>query len=542
MRPTSAARPSTPWRACAAAGLTEAEVLETGGHPVAYGAWLGAPGAPTMLIYGHHDVQPADPLELWTSPPFDAQVRDNKLYGRGSVDDKGQCLMHLAALEAHLRVNGKLPLNVKVVIEGEEEIGSPNFERFMAAREASGCACDVAVISDTAVFAEDVPSLTTSLRGLVYFEITVHGPSSDLHSGYFGGRREEPARGAGADPGPAQGRATAGSRCPASTTACASSRRRSAPRSRRCRTTRPRKRTRFGVPELVGESARLPLERHLDAPDARAQRHARRLPRAGREDDHPRVRQGQALGAPGAAPGPRAGQARGDDRSCSASRPRACGSRSRRAATRARSRPRATTRRCWPRCARWSCGFGKPPVFIGIGGSIGAVTLVRPHPAPAAGADRRRPARRRDPRPQREVRPEPVLRRDRDDDVPLRRAGSGAARFGTGFRRARRRAGVSFTERFSDRADAYVAGRPSYPDAGARAALRRPGRPAGRAGRRPRRGHRHLVAAAGRARRAGAGDRAQPGHARGRRSPIRGSSGSPAAPSGPGWTKPRSTW
>jgi len=173
-----------------AAGLT-AEVLETAGNPVAYGEWLGAPGAPTVLIYGHHDVQPADPLELWTSPPFDAAERDGKLYGRGAVDDKGQCLMHIAAIEAHLSVNGKLPINVKVVIEGEEEVGSVNFEPFLA-REKERLACDVVVVSDTAVFAEDVPSLTTSLRGLVGWEITVRGPATDLHSGYFGGIVKNP--------------------------------------------------------------------------------------------------------------------------------------------------------------------------------------------------------------------------------------------------------------------------------------------------------------------------------------------------------------
>jgi acetylornithine deacetylase/succinyl-diaminopimelate desuccinylase-like protein len=174
-----------------AAGLTETEVLETGGHPVAYGAWLGAPGAPTILIYGHHDVQPADPLELWTSPPFEGTVRDGKMFGRGAVDDKGQCLMHLAALEAHLRLRGRLPLNVKVVIEGEEEVGSVHFEAFLA-REKQRLACDVVIVSDTAVFAEDVPSLTTSLRGLIGWEITVRGPDTDLHSGYFGGIVQNP--------------------------------------------------------------------------------------------------------------------------------------------------------------------------------------------------------------------------------------------------------------------------------------------------------------------------------------------------------------
>jgi acetylornithine deacetylase/succinyl-diaminopimelate desuccinylase-like protein len=169
-----------------AAGLEDCGVLETAGLPVAYGSWLHAPGAPTVLIYGHHDVQPEDPLDLWASPPFTGTVRDGKLYGRGSVDDKGQVLMHLAAIEAHLRVRGALPINVKVVVEGEEEIGSPSFEAFLA-RERERLACDLVVVSDTAVFAEDVPSLTVSLRGLVHWEITVRGPASDLHSGYFGG-------------------------------------------------------------------------------------------------------------------------------------------------------------------------------------------------------------------------------------------------------------------------------------------------------------------------------------------------------------------
>jgi len=115
-----------------AAGLDDCAALETDGLPVAYGAWLHAPGKPTVLIYGHHDVQPEDPIELWKSPPFVGTVRDGKLFGRGSVDDKGQVMMHVAAIEAHLQKHGKLPLNVKVVVEGEEEIGSPHFEAFLA--------------------------------------------------------------------------------------------------------------------------------------------------------------------------------------------------------------------------------------------------------------------------------------------------------------------------------------------------------------------------------------------------------------------------
>jgi len=163
-----------------------AEVLETGGYPLAYGEWLGAPGKPTAIVYGHYDVQPADPLELWESPPFTAQVRDGKIFGRGAVDDKGQVLMHVAAMEAYLRTFGELPINVKVIVEGEEEIGSPNFEAALA-RYGDRFKADVALISDTAVYAEDVPSLTTSMRGLVSWEVAVYGPAEDLHSGYFGG-------------------------------------------------------------------------------------------------------------------------------------------------------------------------------------------------------------------------------------------------------------------------------------------------------------------------------------------------------------------
>jgi acetylornithine deacetylase/succinyl-diaminopimelate desuccinylase-like protein len=171
-------------------GLT-ARLLETDGNPLAYGEWCGAPGQPTVLVYGHYDVQPVDPLDLWTSPPFEGTVRDGKIYGRGSVDDKGQVVMHLAAIDAHLRTRGRLPVNVKVVVEGEEEIGSPHFDAAVE-RYRDEFAADVAVISDTAVYAPDVPSLTTSLRGLVHWEIDVRGPSQDVHSGYYGGLLRNP--------------------------------------------------------------------------------------------------------------------------------------------------------------------------------------------------------------------------------------------------------------------------------------------------------------------------------------------------------------
>jgi acetylornithine deacetylase/succinyl-diaminopimelate desuccinylase-like protein len=169
----------------------EARTLETDGNPLAYGEWLQAPGKPTVLIYGHYDVQPVDPVELWTSPPFEGTVRDGKIFGRGAVDDKGQVVMHLAAIDAHLRTRGRLPVNVKIVVEGEEEIGSPNFDAAVE-RYRDEFAADLAVISDTAVYARDVPSLTTSLRGLVHWEITVEGPSQDVHSGYYGGLLRNP--------------------------------------------------------------------------------------------------------------------------------------------------------------------------------------------------------------------------------------------------------------------------------------------------------------------------------------------------------------
>jgi len=168
-----------------------AEVLETRGNPIAYGEWLEAPGRPTAIVYGHYDVQPVDPLELWTTPPFEATIRDGKIFGRGAVDDKGQVLMHFAAIEAHMALRKRLPINVKIVIEGEEEIGSPNFEEFLD-RNRDRLRCDLAIVSDTAVFSEDVPSLTVSLRGLVHWDVTVEGPTSDLHSGYYGGAVRNP--------------------------------------------------------------------------------------------------------------------------------------------------------------------------------------------------------------------------------------------------------------------------------------------------------------------------------------------------------------
>jgi acetylornithine deacetylase/succinyl-diaminopimelate desuccinylase-like protein len=175
-----------------AAGL-EATVHPTPGHPVVVGRWTGAPaGAPTVLVYGHYDVQPAEPLNLWTSPPFEPTVRDGKLFARGSVDDKGQLFLHIKALESHLATRGKLPANVIVVAEGEEEVGSVNLEAFIE-KHAKELACDYVVISDSAMFAPGLPSILSSLRGLAYFQIDVTGPAQDLHSGSYGGAVVNPA-------------------------------------------------------------------------------------------------------------------------------------------------------------------------------------------------------------------------------------------------------------------------------------------------------------------------------------------------------------
>lgn len=173
-------------------GLEHVEILPTAGHPVVYADWLHAPGNPTALIYGHYDVQPPEPLDLWITGPFEPTVRDGELYARGAVDDKGQVFMHLKALEAHLKTRGALPVNVKLLIEGEEEIGSPNLDPFIA-KHREMLKADVAVVSDTAMIARGAPGITHGLRGLVYFQLDVQGSRSDLHSGTFGGAVVNPA-------------------------------------------------------------------------------------------------------------------------------------------------------------------------------------------------------------------------------------------------------------------------------------------------------------------------------------------------------------
>ena len=169
------------------------EIISTPGHPIVLGEWRGAgDDAPTLLVYGHYDVQPAEPLELWTSPAFEPTVRDGRIYARGSVDDKGQLYLHIKALEAHFAVRGTLPVNVIVLAEGEEEVGSVNLEAFLE-RERHRLRCDAVVISDSTMFAPGIPSILSSLRGMAYLQIDVRGAGGDLHSGMYGGAVVNPA-------------------------------------------------------------------------------------------------------------------------------------------------------------------------------------------------------------------------------------------------------------------------------------------------------------------------------------------------------------
>ena len=173
-------------------GMEHAEVSETGGHPMVYADWLHAEGAPTVLVYCHYDVQPVDPLDLWTSPPFEPVVEGNRILGRGVADDKGQLHLHLRALEALLATRGSLPVNLRVVFEGEEESSSVHLDPWLTANRER-LAADFALISDTGFFDGNLPAITVGLRGLMYAQIDVTGTAVDLHSGGYGGAVENPA-------------------------------------------------------------------------------------------------------------------------------------------------------------------------------------------------------------------------------------------------------------------------------------------------------------------------------------------------------------
>jgi acetylornithine deacetylase/succinyl-diaminopimelate desuccinylase-like protein len=173
-------------------GMENVEVIPTAGHPLVYADWLHARGKPTVLSYGHYDVQPPDPLDEWKTPPFEPTERDNNIYARGAVDDKGQLLMHLKAIESLFKSNGnRLPVNVRVLIEGEEEVGGEGIARFVK-EHPERLRADFALISDTEMFAPDLPTLNVGLRGLIYTELEATGAKVDLHSGQFGGAAPNP--------------------------------------------------------------------------------------------------------------------------------------------------------------------------------------------------------------------------------------------------------------------------------------------------------------------------------------------------------------
>ncbi|HEX8712192.1 MAG TPA: dipeptidase [Terracidiphilus sp.] len=172
-------------------GMEHVRLIETSGHPLVYADWLHAAGKPTALVYGHYDVQPADPLEEWVSPPFEPQERNGNVYARGAVDDKGQVCLQLSALESLLKATGKLPINVRVLLEGEEEVGGEGIAEYVASKPAD-LKADFALVSDTELFAQGLPTLCVGLRGMIYTEIDVRGAKTDLHSGQYGGAAPNP--------------------------------------------------------------------------------------------------------------------------------------------------------------------------------------------------------------------------------------------------------------------------------------------------------------------------------------------------------------
>ena len=173
-------------------GLENVRVIETPGNPVVYADWIHADGAPTILFYGHYDVQPVDPIEEWESPPFEATIREGEIYARGAADDKGQIFMHFKAVEACMKQTGRLPVNIRFVLEGEEEVGSVHLDGFIRDHKHE-LSADVVVISDSPMFDRGVPSLCYGLRGLIYFQLDLRGTKTDLHSGSFGGSVANPA-------------------------------------------------------------------------------------------------------------------------------------------------------------------------------------------------------------------------------------------------------------------------------------------------------------------------------------------------------------
>ena len=174
-----------------AAGMTTAELIQGKGNPLVYGEWLGSPGKPTILFYGHYDVQPAEPLDEWKSPPFEPSIRGNDIFARGAADDKGQVYIQIKAVESLMKTHGKLPVNVKFLIEGEEECGGEHIEAYVKSKPPR-LKADAAVVCDTEMFAPELPTICVGLRGIVYGELSVEGANHDLHSGIYGGAAPNP--------------------------------------------------------------------------------------------------------------------------------------------------------------------------------------------------------------------------------------------------------------------------------------------------------------------------------------------------------------
>ena len=175
------------------AGMTSAELIEDagGGNPLVYGQWLGAPGKPTVLFYGHYDVQPPDPLEEWKSPPFEPTIRGDDIFCRGACDDKGQVYIQIKAVEGLMKMHGELPVNVKFLLEGEEETGGEHIEAYVKSQPLR-LKADAAIVCDTEMFAPEMPTICIGLRGLIYYELAVQGANHDLHSGVYGGAAPNP--------------------------------------------------------------------------------------------------------------------------------------------------------------------------------------------------------------------------------------------------------------------------------------------------------------------------------------------------------------
>jgi len=173
------------------AGMAKVKIIPTKGNPLVYAEWLKAPGKPTVLIYGHYDVQPVDPIKLWKTDPFEPVIKDGKIWARGADDNKGQNFVHIKSVEAFIKTKGELPLNIKFILEGEEEVGSESLEEFLKTNKST-LKCDAVLISDTSLYGDGIPTINYGLRGISYFEVELTGPNRDLHSGSFGGAVANP--------------------------------------------------------------------------------------------------------------------------------------------------------------------------------------------------------------------------------------------------------------------------------------------------------------------------------------------------------------